>query len=38
MIRSNTRHLSLCVPAKSDADGLIACLSEALHVLGVDDV
>ena len=38
MIRSNTRYLSLCVPVKSDADGLIACLGEPLHVLGVDDV
>ena len=38
MIRSNTKYLSLCVPAKSDADGLSTCLSEALHVLGVDDV
>ena len=38
MIRSNTRYLSLCVPTKSDADGLIAYLGEALHVFGVDDV
>ena len=38
MIRSNTRYLSPCVPTKSDADGLIACLGEALHLLGVDDV
>lgn len=35
VIRSNT---TLCVPTKSNADGLIACLDSALHVLGVDNV
>ena len=38
IIRSKARYLSLCVPTKSDADGLIACLDSALHELGVDNV
>ena len=37
-VRSCTKFLSLSSPEKADADGLIKCLSGALHSLGVTDV
>ena len=37
-VRSCTKLLSLSSPEKADADGLIKCLSSALHSLGVIDV
>ena len=37
-IRSCTRYLSLEVPQKADADGLIACLGNALGAFGVSDI
>ena len=37
-IRSCTQYLSLQVPQKADADGLIPCLGKALGVLGVSNI
>ena len=37
-IRSCTRYLSLEVPQKADADGLIACLGNALGAFGVSNI
>ena len=37
-IRSCTRYLSLEVPKKADANGLIRCLGNALKVLGIDNL
>ena len=37
-IRSCARFLSLQVPAKADADGLIRCLGNALQILGIDNI
>ena len=36
--RSCVRYLSLQVPKKADADGLIHCLGDALQILGVDNI
>ena len=37
-VKSLARYFSVKEPKKADADGLIACLQEALQALGVDDV
>jgi len=37
-MRSCVRYLSLEVPTKSDADGLIRCVSNALQTLGVESI
>ena len=37
-IRSSTRYLSLEVPLKADADGLITCLGSALGAFGVSNI
>ena len=37
-MRSCARYLSLQVPIKADADGLIRCLGDALLVLGIDNI
>ena len=37
-MRSCVRYLSLEVPVKADADGLIKCVGNALQTLGVDNI
>ena len=37
-LRSCTRYLSLEVPTKADADGLISCLGNAVKALGVQNL
>ena len=37
-MRSCTRYLSLEVPGKAAADGLIKCIGDALRLLGVDNI
>ena len=37
-IRSCARYLSLQVPTRANADGLIQCLGDALQILGIDNI
>ena len=37
-MKSCTRYLSLEVPTKANADGLIKCLGNALRILGVENI
>lgn len=37
-MRSCVRYLSLEVPMKADADGVIKCIGNSLQVLGVDNI
>ena len=37
-MRSCTRYLSLEVPTRADADGLIKCLGNSLRILGIDNI
>ena len=37
-MRSYSRYLSLEVPMRANADGLIECLGNALRILGIDNI
>ena len=37
-VRSCARYLCVLEPKKSDADGLLRCLSDAMKSMGIDDV
>lgn len=37
-VRSCARYLCVLEPTKSDADGLLHCLSDVMKSMGIDDV
>ena len=37
-VKSVTQHLTVCNPAKCDADALLNCLSSALNQIGIKDI